>query len=579
MTKRDIARVLSEIGFYLRLKEGNPYKAVAYERAARALLLSPYAPHELLQGASLTDIAGIGPSIAAVIRELLLTGHSNLLERVKGSYPASLTELGRVPGLRPRQIRRLYEEGGIRSLGELQAACRNNQLLSVKGIGPRLQAKIERALGEFRRGEGYRLYANVLEEASSLEKNLAAIHGVKRVSTAGALRRKMEVINAFHFVVTWPEEQDATAFLKGLRTISNVTEAAISDARRVTAISPTGLPITIVLARPSDHDFHLLLETGSDEHLDELLTRFAAQGVQTWEDVQNHVKGTNEHAIYRLAGLPFIPPTMREGRGEFECTAMDLQRLIEPSQIQGFFHLHTNYSDGSGTVEEMVLAARDRGYRYLGISDHSQSAFYANGLKEPRIHEQWEEIEAIQTRYPTIHIFKGIEADILPDGTMDYPDELLSRFDFVIASVHSRFNLSEADQTRRICRALANPSVTMLGHPTGRLLLSRSGYRFNMAQVMETAKNYGKVIEINGSRHRLDLDWRYVRVGKAEGLKFSLNPDAHAVDELDNLALAVNVAQKGGLVADDIVNTQPLSAMTAFLRQGIDTPADRISKV
>jgi DNA polymerase (family 10) len=321
----------------------------------------------------------------------------------------------------------------------------------------------------------------------------------------------------------------------------------------------------MTLAPPADHEFHLLIETGSDDHLEELAKRFAAKRLPTWEAVRNHVKDVSERNMYGAVGLPLIPPSLREGRREFTMTAAELQRVVTPGQVQGVFHVHTNYSDGTGTLEEMVRAARDRGYRYVGISDHSQSAFYANGLEEPRIRRQWDEIEALQEKYPEIHIFKGIEADILPDGTMDYPDQLLRQFDFVIASVHSRFNLSEPDQTRRVCRALANPHVTMLGHPTGRLLLSRPGYRVNMAQVIETAARHDKVLEINGSRHRLDLDWRHVQAGKAEGLKFSLNPDAHAVDELDNTALAVNVAQKGGLETEDIVNTRPLSAMKAFL--------------
>ena len=565
MTKRQIARILFEIAFFLRLKDGNPYKSRAYEGAARALLLSPYEPHQLLDTNTLTAIPGIGPATAAVIRELLLSGTSSLHQRAKDSYPASLVELGGVPGLRPKQIRRLYEEAGIRSVSELQAACRNNQLQALKGIGPKIQAKIQTALGEFRRGQGYRLYASVLEEALRLEQDLAAIPGAKRVSMAGALRRKMEVTNALEFVITWPDAQGTDAFLKGLSRIRNVTDALVTGTRQVTAISPTGLPITITLSQPTDHDYHLLRVTGSDEHLEQLLGRFAAKGLRTWGEIHRHVKGVSEEAIYGAAGLPFVPPPLREGRGELEYPNSEIERLIEPRQIQGFFHLHTNYSDGAGTVEEMVVAARDRGYRYLGISDHSQSAFYANGLKEPRIRQQWVDIEAVQYKYPEIHVFKGIEADILPDGTMDYPDELLSQFDFVIASVHSRFNLSEADQTRRVCRALANPYVTMFGHPTGRLLLSRPGYRLNMTQVMETTKRYGKVLEINGSRHRLDLDWRYVRSAKAQGVKFSLNPDAHAVEELGNVALAVNVAQKGGLVADDVVNTRALPAMKAFL--------------
>jgi DNA polymerase (family X) len=567
MTKRDIARILSDIAFYLRLQQGNPYKPVAYEGAARAILVSPHDPQQLLEGHTLTDIPDVGPGTAAVIRELLLTGRSHLHQRVKGPYPASLVELGRVPGLRPKHILRLFNEAGIRSVADLQDACHKNQLLVLKGIGPKIQAKIQTALGEFRRGQGYRLYASVVEEALMLEQNLAAIRGVTRVSTAGALRRKMEVINALHFVVTWPEDQGTDVFIKALKAIPNITDIAIIHSRQTTAMSPTGLPITITLARSADHNFQLLRATGSEEHLAQLLDGFSAKGFHTWEAIQSHVKGLTEEAVYRAAGLPFVPPALREGRGELELVGADLHRLVEPSQIQGCFHCHTDYSDGSGTVEEMVRAARDRGYSYLGISDHSQSAFYANGLKEPRIHQQWVEIESVQAKYPEIHIFKGIEADILPDGNMDYPDELLSQFDFVIGSVHSRFNLSEADQTRRICRALANPYVTMLGHPSGRLLLSRPGYRLNMAQVMDAAKRYGKILEINGSRHRLDLDWRYVRSGKADGLKFSINPDAHAVDELDNVALAVNVAEKGGLVAEDIVNTKPVQAMKVFLSE------------
>ena len=567
MTKREIAHILSEIAFYLRLKQDNPYKSLAYERAARALLTALHEPHQLLTGDTLTDIPGIGRGTAAVIRELLVTGASKLHETVKGSFPSSLVELGDVPGLRPKQIRRLFEEAGIRSLADLKAACRKNQLLDLKGIGPKVQAKILAALGEFQRGQGYRLYANVLAEASKLEKDLKTLGGVERVRIAGAFRRKMEVINAFHFVITWPKGRKSAEFITGLKAIPNVGDVASAESTLVTATSPTGLPIRLTLAASTDQDFQLLQATGSEEHLEQVLLRFAAEGLDTWDKVRARVQKQSEPGIYAAAGLPFIPPELREGRGELEVnTTKEPPQLIEPSQIEGFFHFHTDYSDGAATVEEMVAAARHRGYRYIGISDHSQSAFYANGLKEARIRQQWAEIETVQEKYPDIHIFKGIEADILPDGTMDYADALLSQFDFVIASVHSRFNLSEADQTRRVCRALSNPYVTMFGHPTGRLLLSRSGYRLDMRQVMGTAKEYGKVLEINGSRHRLDLDWRDVRLAKAQGIKFSINPDAHAVNELDNMTWGLNVAQKGGLDAGDVINTQPLSAMKTFLR-------------
>ena len=565
MTKREIARVLNEIAFFLRLREENVYRSRAYERAGRALLVCPEDPRQLVDSGRLTEVKGIGPGTASVITELMSTGASTLHQTVKGSYPSSLVELGAVPRLGPKQIRRLYDQAGIQSVAELQVACRNNQLLALKGIGPRVQAKVQAALGEFQRGQGYRLYANVLEEAYSLEKGLTKIRGVGTVTVAGDLRRKMEVINAYHFVIGW-EENDMARFLDGLEATPNITGVLMTHKNTVSAISPTDLPLTITLAPRKHYDFYLLQATGSEEHLRQLLTHFAAQGLHNWEAVRARFKGSSEEAIYRAAGLPFVPAELREGRDEFEIIKRNgSARLIEPSQIQGFFHLHTDYSDGDGTVEEMVIAARDRGYTYIGISDHSQSAFYANGLKEPQIRKQWAEIDAVQQKYKDIHVFKGIEADILPDGSMDYPDHLLAEFDFVIASVHSRFNLSEADQTRRVCRALANPYVTMLGHPTGRLLLSRPGYRVDLTQVVNAAVTHRKVLEINGSRHRLDLDWRFVRFAKAQDVKFSINPDAHAVEELRNVSFGVNVARKGGLDTQDVVNTKTLSEMKAFL--------------
>jgi DNA polymerase (family X) len=243
-----------------------------------------------------------------------------------------------------------------------------------------------------------------------------------------------------------------------------------------------------------------------------------------------------------------------------------LPSLVEASQVQGIFHNHTVYTDGSATVEQMARAAQVLGYRYIGISDHSQSAYYVHGLKEDRIIAQREEIEAVQAKLPGIRIFKGIEADILADGSMDYTDDILASFDFVIASVHSRFNLSEEDQTRRLCRALTNPYVTMLGHATGRLLLSRDGYRVDMRKVIDTAAEQDKLIEINASRHRLELDWRWCRYAKDRGVKFSINPDAHSTEELRNVPWGINVARKGGLTATEVINTLPVGKMAAYLQ-------------
>ena len=565
MTKQAIAHILKEMGFFLRLKGENPYKARAYERAGESLLMCDEPLQGLIQKETLMSVSGIGIATAAVIEELWQTGGSTLHQSVKGAYPSSLVELGDVPGLTTKQIRRLYDQAGIRSLSDLHDACRTNRLLTVKGIGPRGQAKLLASLEAFQRGQGYRLLANVLEEADKLKTHLKAIPRMQTVTVAGALRRKMEIINQYVFVLCCEGESGAAQVVDGVSHIPNVREAAV-QANVVTARSPTGLPIHMTVVPSEDYGVQLLRATGSEVHLEDVLGRFAAQGYTTWEQVSAHLKGADEEAVYRAIGLPLVPPELREGRAELEqIRGTSAVTLIEGAQIQGFFHCHTEYSDGADTVEDMVRAARDRGYHYLGISDHSQSAVYANGLKEPRIRRQWAEIDTVQKQYPDLHIFKGIEADILPDGSLDYPDPFLAEFDFVIASVHSRFNLPEGEQTRRVCRALAHPSVTMLGHPTGRLLLSRPGYRIDLEQVIEVAARFHKPLEINGSRYRLDLDWRMVRLAKARGVKFCINPDAHASEELRNLAFGLNVARKGGLQAGDVINTLSLPKITTWL--------------
>jgi len=317
--------------------------------------------------------------------------------------------------------------------------------------------------------------------------------------------------------------------------------------------------VTVKIVDVAGYGLELICATGNSEHVGALTQRVHACGAT--------LRGETEEAVYAAAALPFIPPELRECHGEIELAERGgLPVLIEAGQIQGVFHNHTLYSDGSATVEQMVKAARSLGYRYIGISDHSQSAFYANGLKEDRVRAQQAEIGAVQKKFPDIRIFKGIEADILVDGAMDYPDEVLATFDFVIASVHSRFNLSEEDQTHRICRALANPYVTMLGHATGRLLLSRDGYRVDLHQVLDAAAAHNKIVEINANPHRLDLDWRLCGYAREKGVRFSINPDAHSTEGLSVVPFGVNVARKGGVTAQDVVNTLPAEEMAARLQ-------------
>ena len=557
MNKREIAAVLEEIAFLLELKGENPFKIKAYSAGARVIESLPEEPAVLVQKGILRNVKGIGEGLAGAVTDLVTTGTSTLHKELKASFPAGVMEMTAVPGLGPRKIKAIYEQLNVGSVGELEYACIENRLVGLPGFGQKTQEKILAGIRQFKRHQGFHLFANVVGEADSILEAIRGARGVIHADHAGEIRRRLEVIQNITLVVAGSPPK---ALAEALQSIPDVTQVEHhTETRMITARSPQGLPVAVRLADAAGYGWELLSATGSAEHVQELERRLAARGASPG--------GGSEEAIYAAAGLPVIPPELREGHGEIEQAGSGrLPVLIEAGQIQGIFHNHTVWSDGAATLEQMIGAARALGYRYIGISDHSQSAFYANGLKEDRIRAQHAEINAVQKTFPDIRILKGIEADILADGAMDYPNEILATFDFVIASVHSRFNLSEEDQTRRICRALANPFVTMLGHATGRLLLSRDAYRVDMTKVLDAAAEHKKIVEINANPHRLDLDWRLCGYAKEKGVQFSINPDAHSTDGLAHVPFGVNVARKGGVTAADVVNTLPVEAMAAKLQ-------------
>src|SRR6266571_560839 len=557
MTKRDIAAVLEEIAFLLELKGENPFKVKAYATGARVIESLPEEPAVLVQKGLLRNVKGIGQTLEGTVTELVTTGRSTLHQELQAAFPASLLEMAAIPGLGPKKLKAIYDHLGISTVGELEYACIENRLVGLQGFGQKTQEKILAGIRQYKRRQGFHLYANVIEAAESILAAVRGTPGVAHADHAGEIRRRLEVVQSLSFVAAGSSPKAVMDALQSVLDVTQIEDQA--GARTITARSAQSLPVTVALVDAANYGWGLLKATGNAEHVEALTRRLQARGAP--------VGGETEEAIYAAAGLPFIPPELREGHGEIELAESGrLPVLLEPGQIQGVFHTHTIYSDGSATLEQMVEATRALGYRYIGISDHSQSAFYANGLKEDRIRAQHAEIAAVQKKFPDVRIFKGIEADILADGAMDYPDEVLATFDFVIASVHSRFNLSEVEQTRRICHALANPYVTMLGHATGRLLLSRDAYRVDMRSVIDAAAANGKLIEINASPHRLELDWRLCRYAKQKGVKFSINPDAHSPEALATVPLGVNVARKGGLSAGDIINTLPANEMAAKLQ-------------
>ena len=555
MDKREIGKVLEEIGLLLELKGENPFKSNAYYNAARTIESLTEDVTELIASGRIRNLKGIGPALAEKLAELVGTGRLTYYEELKQSVAQGLLEMTAIPGMGPKKIAAVWEKLGITTMGELEYACVENRLVSLPGFGQKTQDKIRQGIQQLKRRRGFHLYANVIGEAERIVEVIRHSAGVRSAVLVGELRRRLEVVRTISVLVGADRPQSV---LDGLQRIEGFWELSRAGDK-IIGKSPMGIPVSVVLS--DDLTAHALLAaTGSEEHLNLLASRAARMKIP-WNltpDAGEKLapKADSEEGLYAVLGLPFIEPELREGLGEIEAAEAGLPKpLVEARQIQGIFHNHTNYSDGSASLDEMVAAAKALGYRYIGISDHSQSAFYANGLKEDRIREQHAAIDALRTRTSGISIFKGIEADILADGAMDYPDDVLARFDFVVASVHSRFNLSEEEQTARVIRALANPYVTMLGHPTGRLLLSREGYRIDMKRVIDAAKQYGKIVEINANPHRLDLDWRFCRYAKEQGVKVSINPDAHATEGLEDVPFGVNVARKGALEPSDVINT------------------------
>ncbi|HZS12678.1 MAG TPA: helix-hairpin-helix domain-containing protein [Nitrospirales bacterium] len=562
MDKYQVANMLDEIGLLLEMKGEHPFKCRAYGKAAQSIRNLQQDLGELVASGRIKAIPGIGTTLASQLAELVGTGHLAFHDALRASIPPGLIEMAEVPGLGPKKCLTIWEKLGISTVGELEYACVENRLVGLPGFGKKTQEKIERGIQQLKQREGLFLYATVVGEAGRLTRALRETPTIRRAELVGDLRRSCEVVSRIALLAAANAAEVARAF----RELDGVEDVAIDGAGAVTARSHLGIPIYVRVVNAITP--HLILaETAHADHLALLAARAAQRGVP-WNLSGPEFAPMAEHEadLYAALGLPYLEPELCEGLDELAMADEGrLKPLVDPGTLQGLFHLHTTDSDGAATLEEMVDAARARGYRYVGISDHSQSAFYANGLKEDRIRAQHAAIDALRERVAGIRILKGIESDILPDGSLDYPDEVLARFDFVIGSVHGRFNLPEPEQTERVVRALGHPCLTILGHPTGRLLLSRKGYSLDMPRVLAAAREHGKVIEINANPHRLELDWRHVREARRLGIQMTINPDAHSVRGLEDIVYGVNVARKGGVSADDLLNALPADRLDAAL--------------
>lgn len=544
MDKFTVARTLDEISRYIQLSDANPFKARAFEKAARAVENLDDDLVALVESGTIYDVSGIGKATGQIVEEIVRTGTSRYLEELREQYPPGIFELLRVPKLGLKKIGVLHSELGIGSIDELEEAARSGRLAKLKGFGAKTAEQVLKGIEFARLRESQFLLPVGIEVGELLRERLAASDEIEDVEVSGSVRRRMEVIRNVNLVVATRKRAKVASLLSGIVAgLQEVDEATFKGTAR------GEIDVYFHLTTPAEFGSVLLRTTGSSAF------------VEAFGDVP---KAKTEKAVFEKRGIAFIAPERRESGDDLK--AKRRAKLVEPAHLRGTFHVHTTFSDGRNTMLEMLTAAAGRGWEYVGISDHSKTAYYAGGLTEDRLQEQHAEIAAHEKSVAPMRVFRGTEADILQDGSMDYGAKVLSKFDFVIASVHSNFRMEKDEMTERILRAMDDRHVTFLGHLTGRLLLAREGYSVDYDRIFDKAAETGVMIEINGNPRRLDVDWRHLRRAVDRGVIFAINPDAHSISEYNAVITGTWVARKGGLSPKHIFNTRDVDEVAEALK-------------
>jgi len=587
MTKSQIAEVLQEIATLLELKDENPFKIRAYANAARSLETFGGNLSDLQDEEALAKIPGIGKAIAAKINELSATGSLKYVEELRAEFPAAILELFSISGLGAKKIKALYEQLHISSIEQLREACESGRVAQLPGFGETTQTKICTAIEQRAKHSGHFQFGQIAAETESLRRDLAAHADALQLEVAGSYRRRREIVRDVDLVVATKEPAAITEFF----VKHALVESIIAQGPTKTSVRlRSGIQCDLRVVSSAEYPFALNYFTGSKEHNIEMRSRALQRGwtlneyrlarlppdpkakkVRAGRAVKRSTIKIptirDEADLYRALALDFVPPELRENCGEFEAAEEhSLPRLLEQENLRGTFHCHTVASDGHNTLEEMAAAANELGLEYLGIAEHSKSSTQAHGIDATKLRAQIAAIRKLNKKLDRFRLFAGVECDVLRDGKLDFSDEILAELDFAVASIHSVFNLSEAEMTKRIIRAMENPFITILAHPTGRLLLKRDPYLIDIPAVLEAAAATGTWVELNAAPKRLDLDWRWWPLAKQKGVKCVIDPDAHRAERLHDLWFGVGIARKGWLTKADVMNCLPFGKIESALR-------------
>ena len=580
MDKNQVASLLDEIGSLLELQEGsNPFEVRAYQNAARAVNSLDGDIEQLTREGKLKGVPGLGSTIIKRIEEAVESGHIALYDELVETTPPVKIEMMRIPGVGPKKINAIYNQLQVKSIPDLVQACEENKVAALPGFGKKTQDKIIQGIAFLAQHAGRFLYPVAEEEASHIYTVLKELPEIVRLQVAGSLRRRRETIGDIDMVASVADSasEDARRNIMEVFTGQPSVQAITGKGEtKSSVVLSSGINMDLRVVNDSQFPYTLHHFTGSKEH--HIPLRRRALGMNMTINDYGLFKGKepnlelvpcrDEADIYAALGMAYIEPELREDMGEIEAAINGtLPELVQESDLKGVLHVHSTWSDGQNTIREMAEACIVRGMTYLGLTDHSKTAAYAGGLNEDGLRRQHEEIDQLNKEYAgRFYILKGTECDILRDGSLDFSDEVLATLDFVVASIHSLFNLPPEEQTQRMLRAISNRYVDIVGHPTGRILLGREGYALDIEAVIDAAAEHGTCIEINAHPSRLDLDWRYLHRARDKGIKIPIDPDAHVIGGLDDMRFGIGIARKGWLRASDVLNTMTTEALLDFFR-------------